>query len=190
MSRAVPPQTWRRLGWLLVAILVGAPGLAAQDRTPLEYQVKAAYLLNFTRYVQWPAHLAPSESLPVSICVLGQDPFGPDLDAAVLGKTSHGHPVLVRRVDSVQGASGCHIVFVTRETWRDRRETILTLTSRGVLTVGDSEEFARGGGVIGFVLTNETVRFVVNLKARERSGLVISSRVLALATGLFEADGP
>lgn len=165
-----------------------ASRVRAQDNATLEYQVKAAYLLNFTRYVDWPAHVMPASNSPIYICILGRDPFGPDLDAAVKGKSSQGHPIAVRRIISAQDASGCHVVFQTHAEWRSRRTTILSLTEQGILTVGDSEQFAREGGVIGFVISNETVRFVVNLQARERAGLRISSRMLALATALYETE--
>ena len=172
---------------LLGAVLALAFPLRGQEAS-LEYQVKAVYLLNFTRYVDWPPHARPASNNPIYICILGRDPFGNDLDAAVQGKRTQGHPIAVRRVTSVQDAAGCHIVFQTQSEWRSQRETVLSLTERGILTVGDSEQFAREGGVIGFVISNETVRFVVNLRARERAGLTISSRMLSLATDLYEPD--
>ena len=174
----------------LISLTV-ADGLWSQisvqnSRTPdesLEYRVKAAYLLNFTRYVEWPASSPPDSRL--SICVLGSDPFGRILDATVAGRTVQGRPLEVRRVQTASEASGCEVVFVSRDAWRRNPGSLEALGSAGSLTVGDSEQFARGGGVIGFVILDETVRFVVNDTARDRAGLRISSRMLSLAAAIY-----
>ena len=149
----------------------------------LEYRVKAAYLLNFTRYVEWPA----SDS-QLSICVMGSDPFGRILDATVAGQTVQGRPLEVRRVQTASEAIGCEVVFVSAETWRRNPRSLKALGNAGSLTVGESEQFARGGGVIGFVIRDETVRFVVNDAARDRAGLRISSRMLSLAAAIYGRD--
>lgn len=167
----------------------GAPAGSRATQPSLEYQVKAAYLLNFTRYVEWPAESFEAPEAPVSICVLGRDPFGRVLDATVLGRTTHGRPVAIRRVRSDGEAATCHLVFISRETWRAQRDLLGRLRTLGVLTVGESPEFAREGGVIGFTIQDESVRFVVNAKARDRAGLRISSRMLSLAAAVYETDG-
>jgi hypothetical protein len=151
----------------------------------LEYQVKAAYLLNFTRYVEWPSETFEAPGARMSICVLGRDPFGSILDATVQGKVSHGRSLTVTRIRSPRDASGCHVVFVSRETWRERRELLESLRTKGLLTVGETDEFAQQGGVIGFIIQDETVRFVVNADARDRAGLRISSRMLSLAAAVY-----
>ena len=149
----------------------------------LEYRVKAAYLLNFTRYVEWPTTAASDSRL--SICVLGTDPFGRILDATVAGRTAQGRPLQVRRVQNASEAIGCEVVFVSQETWRRNPASLRALGNTGTLTVGESEQFARRGGVIGFVILDETVRFVVNDDARDRAGLRISSRMLSLAAAIY-----
>jgi hypothetical protein len=174
--------------------LTVADGLWSQvsvrnDRAPdesLEYRVKAAYLLNFTRYVEWPT--PPASNTRLSICVMGTDPFGRILDATVAGRTVQGRPLEVRRVQSAPGARGCEVVFVSRETWRRDPESLKALADAGSLTVGESEQFARSGGVIGFVIRDETVRFVINTAARDRAGLRISSRMLSLAAAIYDRE--
>jgi hypothetical protein len=151
----------------------------------LEYQVKAAYLLNFTRYVEWPTDAIDAPGEPMSICVLGRDPFGPVLDATVEGKVSQGRSLTVKRIQSARQTSGCHVVFVSRETWQAERELLESLRTKGLLTVGETDDFAQEGGVIGFVIQEETVRFVVNTDARDRAGLRISSRMLSLAAAVY-----
>ncbi len=174
--------------------LTVADGLWSQvsirnDRAPdesLEYRVKAAYLLNFTRYVEWPT--PPASTTRLSICVMGTDPFGRILDATVAGRTVQGRPLQVRRVQSGPEARGCEVVFVSREKWRRDPESLKALAGAGSLTVGESEQFARSGGVIGFVLRDETVRFVINAAARDRAGLRISSRMLSLAAAIYDRE--
>ena len=155
----------------------------------LEYRVKAAYLLNFTRYVEWPERVAATDSA-LNICVLGADPFGRVLDLTVAGRTAHGRPLQVRRIRAAAESPGCEVVFVSRQTWQRTPPSLKALEQTGSLTVGESEEFARGGGVIGFVILDETVRFVVNDEARDRAGLRISSRMLSLAAAIYGRDGP
>ena len=174
--------------------LTVADGLWSQvsiqnDRAPdesLEYRVKAAYLLNFTRYVEWPT--PPASNTRLSICVMGTDPFGRILDATVAGRTVQGRPLEVRRVQSAPEARGCEVVFVSRKTWRRSPEGLKALADAGSLTVGETEQFARSGGVIGFVILDETVRFVINAAARDRAGLRISSRMLSLAAAIYDRE--
>jgi hypothetical protein len=159
---------------------------AGSGREPsLEYQVKAAYLLNFTRYVEWPARVFDSPADSVTICVLGEDPFGPVLDATLLGRTAQGRQASVRRVRTAAETGDCHLVFISRETWRSQPGLPRRLRATGMLTVGESDEFAQQGGVIAFVIQNETVRFVVNAEAGDRAGLRISSRMLSLAAAVY-----
>ena len=183
--RAVPP----RAAVLLLAASLGARVLHAQALGgPVEYQVKAAYLLNFTRYVEWPDQAFTSPTAPIDICVLGNDPFDGALEQAVAGRLTRGRPLLVQVKRTAAEARYCPVVFVPAATWRRSPGVLEQLRGHGVLTVGDSKEFAQAGGIIGFVIEQASVRFVVNLGARDRAGLHISSRMLALAQDLIGAD--
>lgn len=185
LSRGRPPGRRWPLFAGLGLLLLGAGVANAQTPVPLEYRVKAAYLMNFTRYVEWPADAFESPSSPIRLCVLGSDPFGPALAEAAASRTSHGRPIEVRLVGSAGAARECHAVFITYQEWRRRPDVLLALREHGVLTIGEGAEFAEQGGVLSFVIVGESVRFVVNLAARDRAGLGISSRMLALATELF-----
>ena len=182
----------RSRGYLLAALLLPClvPRVHPQSALSLEYQVKAAYLLNFTRYVEWPPARTPAADRPLTLCILGKDPFGDALDQALRDRTSQGHRIVLRRVQTARMTDGCHVVFLTDDTWSGEAHIVATLTSRGILTVGNSDRFAKSGGVIGFIISNETVRFVINLHARDEAGLRISSRMLSLATTLYSTEGP
>lgn len=162
--------------------LVPAAGLAQDPRGALEQEVKAAYLLNFTRYVDWPPGAFGAADAPVNLCVLGADPFGQIVHRLVDGRRSRGRIVRVIQPDTPDQAADCHVAFVTgpagNRRWMDavRREP--------ALTVGDGQDFLRRGGMVAFVIVNQTVRFEIDSAAARRAGLGISSRVLALATRL------
>ena len=163
---------------LLGGALVGSRALAQATPAALEYEVKAAYLLNFTRYVEWPSAAFTGPDAPMTICVVGRDPFGGMLDRMVEGRSVQGHDLQVKRVAAIGGATGCHVAYL-------RYADLATLRGRPVLTIGDDEGFAGKGGVIGFVPVEETVRFEINLNAARAHGLQISSRMLALAPRVY-----
>lgn len=169
----------------LVSSQVSRSTVPGRGGPSLEYQVKAAYLLNFTRYVEWPAQAFAAPNSPVTICVLGIDPFGAVLDATTRGRTTQGRAVAVRRIRTIAKTDECHLLFISRKTWRSQRDLPKKLRAPGLLTVGESEDFAQEGGVISFIIQNETVRFVVNAEARDQAGLRISSRMLSLAAAVY-----
>jgi YfiR/HmsC-like len=162
--------------------IVNSAALIAQTKTANEYRVKAAFLYNFAKFVDWPPSAFTSGKQALTICVYGRDPFGSVLDDALLGK-----PVGNRRVDIVrtmqfQDLVGCHVVFVGTPEREPTAELAARLKGRAVLLVGESEDFVASGGTIQFTIADNRVRFVVNPDAADRAGLKISSKLLALAT--------
>jgi hypothetical protein len=163
---------------LIGALLAAAP---QEDSGSIEYRVKAAYLLNFARYVEWPDAAFASPDEPFLICVMGTDPFGPNLDRTVAGHLISGRNVVPQRLKDGAGAERCHIVYVGRDGPEDSGRTLQSLASRPILTVGETRAFLTEGGAVRFLLVDETVRFEVNLQAAQRAGLRISSRMLSFA---------
>jgi len=167
------------LRWLLVPLLAAAPtagGTGGAAGANLEYQVKAAFLYNFAKFVGWPAGAAG----PFVVCIAGDDPFGASLEEVLRGKAVNGRAFVVRRLGKASATGGCHILFVSGSE-RKRLREVLGATPRGVLTVGDCEEFAKSGGIVGFTLVEGKVRFEVNIDAAGASGLKISAQMLSLA---------
>jgi hypothetical protein len=164
---------------LLAALsLCCSPAAAAADKQPsLEYQVKAAFLLNFTKFIEWPPSSLPPNA-PFSICILGSDPFGRALDRIVDGETVNGRKLAVTRIHDQQSHS-CQMVFVDRS--EKEAAKVLPGFGRGVLTVGERNDFMRDGGMIAFVIENRRVRFDVNMAAAANAGLRISSKLLNVA---------
>ena len=143
-----------------------------------EYQVKAVFLFRFAQFVEWPPEVFSDAQAPIVIGVLGEDPFGGFLDEAVAGERVNRRPLEVRRYRRMDEIGGCHILFIA-ESEEARLEQILgRLKGRAILTVGDSDGFARRGGMIRFVEEKNRIRFRVNASATRAAHLVISSKLL------------
>jgi len=149
--------------------------------SPSEYQVKAAFLFNFAKFVEWPADTFASPQAPFAVCVLGEDPFGSLLDAALAGKTMATHPVALRRIKERAEARHCQIVFVSASEVRNYAELMEAVRGSSALLVGDTDGFAALGGMIEFTLEGNHVRFLINPDAAQRAGLMLSSKLLMLA---------
>jgi hypothetical protein len=144
-----------------------------------EYQVKAAFLYNFAKFVQWPSEAFQTATEPIAICVLGQDPFGRSLADTVAGRAIEGRSIVVRHISDIKQAAGCHVLFISSAE-NKRSPPMLAEIKTGILTVGDSDA-SIAGTVINFKLNNGKVHFDINVDAAEREKLQISSRLLSLA---------
>lgn len=160
--------------------------LIAQAPKPTEYEVEAAYLSNFGRFVEYPAK-ARAVAEPFNVCVLGKDPFGLLLDAALKGETIGNQPMAAKRLPGPNDASGCHILFLSSSTDNQLNATLGALGNSSVLTVSDMPEFTKRGGMIQFVLDGNRVRFEINIAATRRAKLSLSSQLLKLAIAVRRA---
>lgn len=166
---------------LALFLLISCHDVSAQARKPAEYEVKAAYLYNFGKFVRWPA--APPADVFV-MCVLGQNPFGSALDATVNGESIEGKRLIVRYVTAAAEASKCRILFVSGSEDRRLDSILAELSKHPVLTVSDIPDFVDRGGDIEFVQQGEKIRFKVNLTATQQAGLVLSSDLLKVAVSI------
>ncbi len=175
--------TWRVVALLLVSTLqVVAPHrVAAQADATREYQIKAAFLLNFATFVSWLPEAFPDSEAPFVIGVLGDDPFGAILDQVVEGERILDREAVVERYADVEEVDGCHILFISSSEGDDLDRIFAVLAGRSILTVGETPGFADQSGVIRFVLVDNRLRFQINPAAAEAAGLTISSKLLQLA---------
>jgi len=170
------------------ALLLGTSLAHAQPEptptppSPTEFEVKAAFLYNFARFVEWPAETGHDPGTPFVIAILGHDPFGAVLDYTVAGKTVGGRPIEVRRVARADEARDAQIVFVSPSERPNTATILKTLGRPGILTVGDTDGFASQGGAINFTVQARRVRFEINPTAAEQARLKMSSQLLKLAT--------
>lgn len=168
---------------VMAVMLFGCLGLHAQKPKAGEYDVKAVYLYSFGKFVRWPPEtLAKSDSFPV--CVLGHDPFGPALDAALAGAAVDGKGAEARRISKPQEALDCRILFVSSSEASRLKDILAALDKANILTVSDIPQFSELGGMIQFVLDGNKIRFEVNLAAAENAGLTLSSELLKVATAV------
>jgi len=181
--RTPPIRGGRLLGALLLAFatpLAAAPAIPPAS-APSEYAVKAGFLYNFAKFVEWPQAAFDRLRAPLALCVFGADPFGGELDLAVRRKTAQGRPVVVRRLAGLGELAPCHVLFVGSAERERFAEVLDAVAGQSVLTVGEDDDFARAGGMISFVVRGTRVRFSIDVGATERAGLKLSSRLLDLA---------
>jgi hypothetical protein len=184
-------QTSRRLlpvgrRWAGLAFALAlAPSLAGASDGASEYEVKAAFLFNFAKYVEWPEGTFAGPTDRIVICVLGENPFGTLLENIVKDKRVNGRELAVRETGSVSATAGCQVVFIAA-TERQRVDEILRmLAAQPVLTVGDAESLADRGVILGLTLSEKRVRFEANLNAARRARLKLSSQLLKIAARLI-----
>lgn len=176
MNRAFVPVI------LLTIVCFASPVFGQQTS---EYQVKAAFLFNFTKFMDWPAAAFTDPDEPFVVGVLGKDPFGKYLDDVIAGEKIMDRNMSVQRYDNVDEIGNCQILFVNlpgRTT-----DVISRLKGRSVLTVGDEPGFSAKGGVIEFYDDNGTVRFQINTVAAREASLNVSSKLLRIAK-IVESD--
>jgi hypothetical protein len=159
-------------------VLASALPAGAEKINRVAMSIEAAYLYQFTRFVEWPAAEAAS---PLTVCVVGHDPFGEALDLAVQDRRVDGRRVTVRRLPDAEGAGACSLAFLPAAEVARLPALQLAVRNRPVLLVSDIRDFARNGGMIGFFRDADRVRFEVNPAAAEGAGLRISSRLLSIA---------
>jgi hypothetical protein len=164
------------LAWIAVALC--HPALA-DEAPPLDYQVKAAFLLNFTKFVEWPGTAFTDAHSPLAICILGEDPFGNALDDMVKGEAVHGRELIIRRIRRAPESKACQVLFVA-SSGKDAAK-IFAESGPGVLTVGEGGKFLQDGGIIAFVIENRRVRFDIGQRAAMKAMLTLSSRLLMVA---------
>ncbi len=183
-SSVCAPRWIRLCAALAIALRLPAPGLLQAEDPPSidEYRVKAAFLYNFAKFVEWPGQAFKSPGEPFGICIAGANPFGTSLQDMVAGKmvSDRGFAVRIQPVAQFRPA-GCHILFVSAAEVRHARALLEALKSESILTVGEGDEFAASGGMISFRMDANRVHIDIAAEAAARARLRISSKLLSLA---------
>lgn len=166
---------------VLLFALLPRPAPAQSSAIP-EYRVKAAFLFQFTQFVDWPPEAFSTGQAPLVIGVFGEDPFGSFLDETVRGEKANGHPLAVERYRRLEEVKNCQILFVSRPETGRLGEILAALKGRDILIVGDTSDFADRGGTVQFVNQENKIRLRINLSAAKAANLTISSKLLRPAT--------
>lgn len=181
---------WSRWLWLLLPVLgVGAgslraalPAAAVAGKISAEYQLKAVFLFNFAQFVEWPDGAFENASAPLVIGILGDDPFGAYLDELVSNERIRDRSLVVKRYARPEEIGACHVLFLTPAADNALEQRLTGFQEHSLLTVGESENFNRAGGIVRFVTEKGKIRFRINMESATKSNLTISSKLLRLAT--------
>ena len=172
---------WLWQAALLFALCLLSPAVAAEAEVSKEYQVKAAFLYNFTKFVEWPAEKFPATNAPIVIGVLGRNPFGTALAETVKDRKVNGRAIQIRVVSVAAEINGLHVLFVATAEEHRLGEIAAALRAGGVLGVGESAAFLARGGTIRFVPEGDKLRFDIDMNAAELAQLKVSAQLQKLA---------
>lgn len=176
-----------RARFFLATGLLAALASGAHAETSLEYAVKAAYLPKFVPFITWPAGAFTSPTQPVTICVLGNDPFGGKLQESAAASRSGDRAIVVRRLAAPDPEAACHLLFLGGDAAM-AEGALDAVKGKPVVTVTDSG--LKAHGVISFLIEANHVRFDIDDAAAAQGGLVISSKLLGLAHAVKQRGQP
>ena len=154
---------------------------AHQTDMEVEYKIKAAFLLNFAKFINWPKEAFSDNRQTFKICVLGHDPFDPTM-AGIESHSIDNRDIILYRTDRVDQTRDCHLLFISSSETNNLQTIHGTLADHSIITVSDINDFARSGGIIEFIRKGNKLTFKINLKQARKKGLNIDSSLLNLAT--------
>jgi YfiR/HmsC-like len=161
--------------------LLATPSTRAQTSASSEYLIKAGFIYNFAKLMEWPGPVFPQPNSPIVIAILGTDPFQGTLDTVLRGKQVNGRDFVVKHLKWGDDLRGCNIIFVSSSEKAHFDDLFRQIRGLPILTIGDTPGFAESGGIINFVLEDDKVRFEIDVDAARQANINISSRLLALA---------
>jgi YfiR/HmsC-like len=178
-----PTGGWSAVARLLAlgVLLLHIGGVMAAEAMALEYKVKAGFLYNFAKFVEWPARVFPATNSPIIIGVMDANEALPIIQQVLAQKMVKERPIQVKAVTTPESAAGCHILFVSRAAAASPEELRAALASAATLLVGEAEAFAERGGAIGFVREADAIRFQLNLESTTNTQLKISAKLASVA---------
>lgn len=175
--------------FILILITMAVVTLSAwqQEQKPSEYEVKAAFIYNLAKFVEWPGKSLDNIST-LTLYIIGDDPFGTDMDA-IKDKLIKGKRVVIKQIDSPDALKNAGILFISSSEKEQLRDILKGISGLPILTVGDTKSFAQRGVMVNFYLENSKIRFEINLEAANLAGLKISSNLLRMGTIITPPQG-
>jgi len=164
-------------GWI-----VGTSVSIAEEPLPTEYQVKAAFLVNFPKYVDWPAEVFAETGSPIVIAVLGESKVIEEIQKVIAGRTVNGRQIVLKRLASGEEPGVCHVLFVSAAEQQHSPDLLAKLKDASILTVGESDDFLESGGIINLARRDQKIALEVNLAAADKARIKISSKLLSVAS--------
>ena len=161
---------------MLLAVLSSGNAVAGSST---EYDIKAAFLYNFAKFVQWKIGDSDHENM-LHICILGEDPFGESLDA-LAGKQAQGKTLKIRRLGDIGERTNCEMLFISSSQATRLKSVLDTIAKeQGLLSISDIDDFASSGGIIELQLVDNKIRFIVNMASAKEANISLSSKLLRL----------
>jgi hypothetical protein len=169
------------LSAMALALMLFAAGARAQETAPSEDQVKAAFLINFPKYADWPAEAFAETNSPVVLAVDNESKVAGELQKVIAGRRVNGRRIVLKRLAAGEESGACHIRFVSAAEQRRSPNLLAKLKDTNILTVGESDDFLERGGIINLARRDQRIALEVNLAAAEKAGIKISSKLLGVA---------
>jgi hypothetical protein len=163
----------------LCALIISLGFNSLAQEQPSEYQIKAAFLFNFAKFVEWPSQAFPQTNSPIVIGVLGKNVFGNELEKTIRDKRVNNRPFKFKNFASAVEATNCHILFISSSEKDNLAKIVGSLHNANVLTVSDTEGFIKAGGMINFTIEDTKIRFEISDEAAKKAGLQVSSKLLS-----------
>ncbi len=167
---------------IILLLTIPAGATVAPAEVGNEYVVKAAMVRNFAKFTHWPEDsISRQRKNTMTVCIMGDESLLESF-AGIRGKTVRGRIIELKWIDNLTGLTDCDLLFVNRESRANMARIMEAIGSRPILTIGETREFTRAGGMITFFLNQGRIRFRINPDAARHSGLKLSSSLLELAT--------
>ena len=179
-DRCWKSNSGRRI-FLLFSLIISLGFNSLAQEQPSEYQIKAAFLFNFAKFVEWPPQAFPQTNSPIVIGVLGKNLFGNELEKTIRDKRVNNRPFKFKNLGSAVEATNCHILFISSSEKDNLAKIVAGLHNASVLTVSDTEGFIKAGGMINFTIEDTKIRFEISDAAAKKAGLQVSSKLLSLS---------
>lgn len=179
-SKRFPTPLRPRPGKAIALLAILACIASAGAQVPSESELKAAFVYNFAKFVQWPAEAFASATAPLHLCVAGRDL--PPAFEALHGKSAQGREVRVRRLLRTDDVGQCHALYVPESAESLVPEHLRNSRGTPILTIGESEGFAANRGIVGFAPRDDRLHFEINPESAARAGIRVSSQLLRLST--------
>jgi hypothetical protein len=164
----------------ILAMLICGPNVSAESLQSKEYFIKAAFLYNFIKFVDWPSESFKNDAAPINLCILGDDPFGEAL-GTIRNKRVKGRRLLIKHVRRVEQIEGAHLLFISTSEKGRVKQILGSLRGAPVLTISEMEGFGQNGGIINFITVDNKIQFEINSEKAQQHKLKISSQLLKLA---------
>jgi hypothetical protein len=182
---------YRKFSAIFILILMTVAFMAmssfGEERKLGEYEVKAVFVYNLAKFIEWPDKSLDNSST-ITLYILGDDPFESDLDS-IRDKLVKGRRVVVKQIDSPDDLKNANILFISSSEKERLRDILKSISGLPILTVGDTKSFAQRGVMVNFYLENSRIRFEINLEAANLAGLKISSNLLRMGTIISPPKG-